>query len=368
MTTINPPRAAHQTERTRVLIVDDSAMIRSVLKRVLDQCPDVEVVGTAADGADALKQIERLRPHVVTLDLEMPVLDGLSVLKELRKASSRPKVIVLSALSERGASITLDALSLGAADYLLKPSASRSNDRSMESLKKELIARVLHFGVKRSAATSPSGLVPPSLAPLSPPTRVATRTGTATRRRAVVIAISTGGPNTLAAVIPQLPADLCVPVFIVQHMPPMFTAKLAQRLAGLSRVPVVEATDGQRVMPGTVYLAPGDYHMKVRCCAGAHSIALDQGPPENSCRPAADVLFRSAIDAYQGNVVAAVMTGMGHDGLKGAEMLKARGAYIIAQNEASSVVWGMPGSIVAAKLADTVLADAQIVPHILEHL
>jgi two-component system chemotaxis response regulator CheB len=353
----SPPRGAPAAgSRVKVLVVDDSALIRRILGQVLAGQPSIEVVGSAADGSAALAQIARLKPDVVTLDLEMPVLDGLEVLRRLRREHFQGKVIVLSALSERGATITMDALALGASDYLLKPAGSGGIEGTLDRLRTELVPKILHLRPREIQTPAAARAIRSTFAP---------RAGVA--RRAILIGVSTGGPNTLNEIIPQLPVPLSVPVLIVQHMPPMFTRMLAERLQTRTKLRVVEAKDGMRIEPGTIYIAPGDFHMRVSRRAG-DVIQLDQGPPEQSCRPSVDVLFRSAAEIWGGGLVAAVLTGMGQDGLRGAELLRAKGAFIIAQDEKTSVVWGMPGAITKAGLAHLVLPSWEIVPAIAEQI
>lgn len=334
-------------QKTRVLVIDDSALSRRMIVQILEQSPSVEVIGTAADGAAGLQQISRLRPDVVTLDLEMPVLDGLGVLRRLQKETWRPKIVVLSAYSERGAAVTMDALSLGATDYVLKPGAGRGGQSAMDVLKGELIPKLEALGRRVFRA----GFTPRVAAPVAPRAK--------SDLKAVVIGVSTGGPGALGQLIPRIPGTLPVPILVVQHMPAMFTKRLAERLDETSALKVCEAQEGQRVVPGTVYIAPGDHHMTVARAGGAH-IRLNQGPPEQSCRPAADVLFRSAAEVYGGHVMVLVLTGMGQDGLAGTEILRNLGAYVVAQNEETSVVWGMPGAVVQAGLAHAVLPLSEI--------
>jgi two-component system chemotaxis response regulator CheB len=284
-----------------------------------------------------------------------------------------------STLTERGASITIEALSLGADDYLTK-SSGQSGVNAMENLHGQLIPKVKQFfhretgpGANRPNARSMAARELTAVPPLARPT-AARPAGIAVPRtrqaspRAVAIGVSTGGPNALAEVIPMLPKDFPLPVFIVQHMPPMFTRLLAERLQSQSKVKVVEAQEGMRVTAGFVYIAPGDYHMVLAKTGGSVLIHLNQGPMENSCRPAVDVLFRSVGEVYGGATISAILTGMGQDGLRGVEQLRALGGYVIAQDEASSVVWGMPGFVARAGLADVVCDLKLVTPEIVRHL
>lgn len=345
------PRGA----RIRVLVVDDSVVIRRLVATVLEGDPQLEVVGTASNGAIALARVPQLSPDVITLDVEMPEMNGLEMLRELRKTYRDVRVIMFSTLTERGASATMEALSSGADDYVTKASNFGALDRSMEALRGELIPKIKQFFTIEGSEPPASRAQRP--APVTP-----LRTGT--RPQVVAIGVSTGGPTALGEILPQFPADFPLPILIVQHMPPVFTRLLAERLQAGSKLKIVEAAEGMWVEPGCVYIAPGDYHMRVQKAAGRTRIALDQGPQENSCRPAVDVMFRSVEEVYGGAVLAVILTGMGYDGLRGAEILRARDAYVIAQDEASSVVWGMPGAVVHAGLAGAILPLHEVVPEI----
>jgi len=351
-------------ERIRALVVDDSVIIRRLVTHALGEDPNVEVVGAAANGAIALKMIPLLRPHVVTLDIEMPEMDGLETLRHIRKSYPGLIVIMFSTLSERGAAITLEALTLGANDYVTKAANSGSLDQSMARLRGELVPKFKQFF---ALASDP----PPVMAPRVSSTPVPVRAFSTKPRiacHAVVIGVSTGGPPALAVLMPMLPADFRQPILIVQHMPPVFTRLLAERLQTLTKLRVREAAHGMVVEGGNVYIAPGDYHMKVARKGTGVIITLDQGEQENSCRPAVDVLFRSAADVYGGSAMAVILTGMGRDGLRGIERLRALGSYVVAQDEASSVVWGMPGAVVNAGFADSVVDLKCVVPEIQRHL
>lgn len=353
--------------RIRVLVVDDSVVIRRLVTHALEEEPTIEVVGTAANGAIGLARVEQLNPDVITLDIEMGEMDGLEMLRRLRQTypAKDVRVIMFSTLTERGASATIDALWLGADDYVSKASNEGSLDRSMASLRRDLIPKIKQFFVfEEELAHTP----PP--APVSvPKTTVAiprtTSSATHTGAEIVVIGVSTGGPNALATIMPQFPADFPLPILIVQHMPPLFTRLLAERLQTACKLKVEEAENGVAIEPGKVLIAPGNYHMRVRKTHLKATVSLDQEPPENSCRPAVDILFRSAEEAYGSSVISVILTGMGYDGLRGMEVLKAHGAYVIAQDEATSVVWGMPGAVVNARLADLVLPLQEIVPEII---
>lgn len=384
-------------KKLRVLVVDDSVVIRRMLCDVIATDPSLEVVGTAPNGAIAVTRVQQLNPDLVTLDVEMPEMDGLEALGVLRKQHPRLPIIMFSTLTERGATATIDALTRGASDYVTKPANVGSVTAACEAIRSELIPKIKALCGRRGAAPlsgvrtlpAPSGIrpLPPAqgarpatsgVRTLPPPSGVRTlppmsgvRTVAALPRgrvSAVVIGISTGGPNALAAMLPGLVADLPVPVLIVQHMPPAFTALLADRLAKVAQLPVREATGGERLGPRQVWVAPGGSHLVVAGGGIGTNLRLNQDPPENSCRPAADVLFRSAAAAFGGNVLGVVMTGMGADGQKGAEAIRAAGGSVIVQDEATSVVWGMPGSVVRAGAADQVLPLDQIAPEIVRRV
>ncbi|GAB3461720.1 chemotaxis response regulator protein-glutamate methylesterase [Kineococcus endophyticus] len=340
--------------RIRVLTVDDSVVVRRIVTDVLASDPAIEVVGTAPNGKIALDKIVQLKPDVVTLDIEMPVMDGLEAIKEIRKIDRKLPVIMFSTLTERGATATLEALSSGASDYVTKPANVGSVNESMESVRQQLIPKIKALVPGIAAAAAPVAAAP---APARPATPVTTRTRTSAAKapRALVIGSSTGGPEALSAVLAKLPAGLGVPVLVTQHMPPVFTRLYAQRLDKSSALRVVEATDGEPVVAGTVYVAPGDFHMEVVRRGPAMAIKLNQGPAENFCRPAVDVMVRSAVAAYGGELLAVILTGMGSDGKLGCKALAAAGGQVLAQDEATSVVWGMPGAVAREGVADEVL-------------
>ena len=353
-------------ERIRVLVVDDSVVIRRLVTHALEQDPALEVVGAASNGAIALQRIPQLNPDVLTLDIEMPEMDGLETLRRVRREYPQLRVIMFSTLTERGAEVTLEALTLGADDYVTKASNEGSLDRSMARLREELVPKIkqfFHVAAQGLAAVQPE----PGRVAAAPPVRLGVRVPLSARVRpkVVVIGVSTGGPTALGSILPELPAGFPLPVLVVQHMPPLFTRLLAERLHASCRLPVEEASQGAPVEAGKILIAPGDFHLKVASNAGGVRVCLDQAPPLNSCRPAVDALFTSIGDVYGGAVIAAVLTGMGQDGLRGAEILKAQGASVLAQDEASSVVWGMPGAVVNAGLADRVLPLDRVVPEIL---
>jgi len=327
----------------RVLVVDDSVVIRKLLSETLSRDPALEVVGVASDGRIALAKIPLLRPDLITLDIEMPVMNGLEALAALRKLYPKLPVIMFSTLTEHGAAATLDALSLGASDYATKPSNTGSIAVAVEAVNHELIPKIKALcgtaTLKIGPLTQPR-LVPKNLVRLK------------SRIEVVAIGTSTGGPNALAEVLPRIAKDFPVPIVLVQHMPPIFTRLLAERLTARSVIPVEEGSEGVTLSPGHAWIAPGNYHMRVVRAGVGRRLTLNQAPPENYCRPAVDVLFRSVAVAYGASVLAVVMTGMGSDGALGARDIRNAGGEIIIQDEASSVVWGMPGLVRASGLDD----------------
>jgi two-component system, chemotaxis family, protein-glutamate methylesterase/glutaminase len=330
----------------RVLIVDDSVVVRKLLGDALGTSSEVQVAGTASSGAIALAKIPQLNPDVITLDIEMPGLNGIETLVEIRKLYPRLPVIMFSTLTERGAEVTLEALSLGASDYMTKPTNSESLASAMEQVRQKLIEKIVGLGRREGVAA----------ASLSP----AKRRFIERQIEILAIGTSTGGPNALAAVIPQLPKDFPIPTVVVQHMPPLFTRLLADRLNTQSQLAVHEAESGRSVEPGQVWIARGDYHMTVKRKGAGVMLNLNQEAPENSCRPAVDVLFRSVAQAYGPNVLAVVMTGMGSDGARGAAHIRDAGGEILVQDEPTSVVWRMPGAVASAGLADKICPLAEI--------
>lgn len=344
--------------RIRVLIVDDAVVIRKIVSDVLAEDPEIEIVGTAANGRIALQKITQVNPDLLTLDVEMPEMDGLETLRHLRRTHPRLPVIMFSTLTARGASATIDALTLGASDYVTKPANVGSVGAAQQRVREELIPKI-------KALYSPAAAAPaPATAKATPVVRLAaSRPGSAVPE-VVAIGVSTGGPNALADIIPKLPADFPVPIVIVQHMPPMFTKFLADRLNAQSTLEVREAAGAEVLTPGTVLIAPGDHHMVLRRQGTRIVTVLNQDPPENSCRPAVDPLFRSVQAVYRQHVLAVVLTGMGQDGLHGCEAIKQGGGVVLAQDEATSVVWGMPGFVARAGLADRVLPLSQIAPEL----
>jgi two-component system chemotaxis response regulator CheB len=337
-------------EQIRVMVVDDSVVVRKIVTDVLSADPMITVVGTAPNGRLAVTKLEQLKPDLVTMDIEMPDMNGIEAVRAIRGKHSRVPIIMFSTLTERGASATLDALSAGANDYVTKPANVGSVGQSMESVRQQLVPKIKAL-TGRPMGTGPAA-APVAPVAVRPP---AARTRAPKEPAVLVIGSSTGGPDALTKVLPLLPASLPVPVLLVQHMPPVFTRQFAQRLDRLCPLTVVEAADGTPLAPGTVHIAPGDFHLTVGTSGAAKRTALNQAPPENFCRPAVDVLFRSAVAAYDGAVLGVVLTGMGSDGRIGAGQIRDAGGTVLAQDQATSVVWGMPGAVTQAGFADEVL-------------
>jgi two-component system chemotaxis response regulator CheB len=331
-----------------VLLVDDSMVVRRIMTNVLSADPDITVVGTAASGRSALEKVEQLAPDIMILDIEMPEMDGLETLRHLRRLHPRLPVIMFSTLTERAAAATLEALSLGARDYVTKPGGGAT----LETVRSQLLPRIKAL-VRRAPRT-------PETADAARPAVADGRPGRTGPHQLLALGASIGGPDAVAAIVRALPGDLPVPVAIVQHMPPIFTRLFAQRLDRASGLTVVEGQPGMGLEPGLVVVAPGDSHLLVADGRRGPVVATNQEPRQNGCRPAVDVLFRSAAAVFGDRVLACVLTGMGQDGLRGSERLRAAGAEIVVQDDATSVVWGMPGAVATAGLADRVLPLPQI--------
>ncbi len=377
VTTVPSGSAGVRSDTLRVMVVDDSAVIRGLISRWIEAEPDMAVAASIRTGLDAVNQIERVDPDVVVLDIEMPDMDGISALPLLLKKKPKLVVIMASTLTRRNAEVSFKALSLGASDYIPKPESTREAGAA-DSFKRDLIEKIRHLGARsRRPMTIPS----PSLAPGAtvahtplPRTTLGTmprlaqpklmlRPFTEAAPRALLIGSSTGGPQALMTLVASIgPVIELYPVLITQHMPPTFTTILAEHLTRSSGFPVHEAIDGETIKAGQIYLAPGGHHMRaVRAGAGA-VIALGDDPQINFCRPAVDPMFTSAIDVWQSGIVAVVLTGMGSDGMRSGKEIVAAGGNIIAQDESTSVVWGMPGSAANAGICAAVLPLDQIGP------
>ena len=387
---------------TRILIVDDSAVMRSLLRSVVMTEARLEVVGTASNGEAGLRAMESLHPDLVLLDVEMPVMDGLNTLRQMRARGVRVPVIMCSTLTQRGAQVTIEALATGAADYVAKPAGQPSREAAIAALAHDLVPKIVALtegrvqglssatgstgggifsGIAAGNGGSPRGASSSSL-PLGQATGVppfpsahSVYSGSVAGRaqpiasppRVVVIGVSTGGPAALDVVLPALPASFPLPVLVVQHMPELFTKLLAERLDSRCALHVREAVSGEAVQAGTIYIAKGNWHMEMLGHGQSHAptIRLTQEAPENHCRPAADVLFRTAVSAYGGGVLGVVLTGMGSDGLAGSKLIRGHHGSVLAQDQATSAVWGMPGAVSQAGLANRILPLAAIAPEIL---
>jgi two-component system chemotaxis response regulator CheB len=351
--------------RTRVMIVDDAVVVRGLFARWVEAEPDLEVVASLRTGRDAVNQVERVEPDVVVLDVDMPELDGIAALPLLLEKRRDLVVIMASTLTRRNAEISLRALSLGAADYIPKPASNREVTGSPE-FRRELIEKIRHLGLRgrrlrqgaQQRARGADVVVPLQFKPRpgQPAQPIELRAMPVTPPRVLVVGSSTGGPQALNAIVAQLGGVIDrAPVLITQHMPPTFTTIMAEHLARIANRPVREGQDGEEVNAGTIYLAPGGHHMSVKRRDGAAVIALDDGPLVNFCRPAVDPLFASAAEVWHNWVLGLVLTGMGSDGLRGSQAIVAAGGHIVAQDEASSVVWGMPGQVAHAGVCSAVL-------------
>jgi two-component system chemotaxis response regulator CheB len=350
------------------MVVDDSVVIRGMISRWIEAEPDMTVAASMRTGLDALNNFDRCEPDVVVLDIEMPDLDGISALPRLLAKKRDLIVIMASTLTRRNAEISFKALSLGASDYVPKPESTREMSAA-DTFKRDLLFKIRSFGARlRRTAPSPS-IVPAApdrarlAVPAAVPAPIVLRPFGTTAPRALLIGSSTGGPQALLTLVAEIGSIIDrVPVLITQHMPPTFTTILAEHLARTSGRPSHEAVDHEPVVPGRIYLAPGGLHMRlVRKGAGAE-IALDDGPQINFCKPAVDPMFTSAIDIWQSGILAVVLTGMGSDGMRGGKAIVDAGGSVIAQDEASSVVWGMPGAAAHAGICAAVLPLDQIGP------
>ena len=352
--------------KIRVLIVDDAVVMRRMITEVLERDPQLEVVGTAANGRIALQKIPQINPDLITLDVEMPEMDGIETLKEIRKIYPKLPVIMFSTLTARGASTTLDALTHGASDYVTKYSNIGSLTEGIERLETELVPKIKAH-CRSLRADAPPGDHTQFVSRLKPAV-LPPRTASRLHVEILAIGTSTGGPNALATLFKGFPKDFPIPIVIVQHMPPMFTAMLAERLHALGSVAFHEAKHGQQILPGHAYIAPGGKHMEVRREGAQLVTFLHEGPPENSCRPAVDVLFRSVASVYGMSSLGVVLTGMGQDGLRGCQLLRENQAQVVVQDESTSVVWGMPGCVAHAGLADSILPLEKIAGEIVRRV
>ena len=368
----------------KVLVIDDSAVARGLMTRWIEDDPDLQLVGSAVDGEQGLAKTGELKPDLIVLDVEMPKMDGLAALPLLLKASPGCKVVMASTLTRRGGEVTIRALSMGAADYAPKPQAGRL--AGAEEFRRDLLAKLKALAPRpippvptQRDVPAPSNapvartLTPPSApsAPAAPVRRAHAPVARAPLARGpgqrhlckpeiIAIGSSTGGPQALRDVVSVFPADIRAPIVIAQHMPALFTKILAEHLTKVCPLPCKEAEDGERLMGGHIYIAPGDFHLTVRRDAAGFYGVLDQTPPINFCRPAVDPLFQSVSEATGGKSLGIILTGMGHDGREGSRHLRNAGGTILAQDEATIVVWGMPGAVAEAGLADEILPLGKI--------
>lgn len=348
--------------RIRVLIVDDSVVVRLLLQQLIHEDPLLMVAGAESSGQSALNKLDALRPDVVILDVEMPGLNGVETVAAIRARAPRLPVIMFSSYTEDGAAVTIEALSRGASDFVMKPSQTASADAAATLVREQLLSKIkaLASTRHRPLAETPREADDSALSWITPPKRSVIEI--------VCLAASTGGPEALETVLTALPANFPVPIAIVQHMPPFFTKQLARRLSEKCSIRVREAQSGESLEPGTVLIAPGDFHLQVRRRDARCYAITSAGPPENSCRPAADVLFRSAAEEFGNQALAVVLTGMGQDGLKGCESLRNAGGRVVIQDEATSVIWGMAGSVSRAGLASKELPIDRIANDLLRRV
>ena len=345
-TAARPQPAPAQADVARVMICDDSAVIRGAIGRMLESDAGVRIVARVANGRQAVAEVERQQIDVVVLDIEMPEMDGMQALPLLLRADPGLRIIMASTLTTRGADVALRALRLGAADYIPKPSTAAIAD---DSFRRELVAKVKGLARLRRRAAAPSAAMP------AKPAVLTLRAASAQRPSLLAIGSSTGGPQALFALVQALGRAVPVPVVLTQHMPPAFTTLLAEHLGKLGGIACSEARDGEAIEPGRLYLAPGDRHLLIEGATGRLRARLSDAPAENFCRPSVDPMLRSAVAACGGRVLVVMLTGMGHDGLAGTREVVAAGGAAIAQDEATSVVWGMPGAIAQAGLCHKVL-------------
>ena len=406
-----PKKSVASPSKIRILIVDDSAVMRSLLRSVILLESELEVSATASDGASALRILDSSSagqlPHLILLDVEMPIMDGLTTLKHIKVNYPKIAVVMCSSLTHRGAQVTLEALASGAADYVAKPSGQTSRELAIQSLAHDLIPKILALttvahtaavsfaaakatanSVRRQTNLTCKAIEPrnsPQLNPASGRQSVPDphessgshspapfpsgqnphfQPPSYAKPAIVLIGVSTGGPEALDLLLSALPTAFPLPILIVQHMPALFTKLLADRLNQHCSLRVIEAADEEPILPGTVYLAKGDWHMELTATHPGVGIRLTQAPAENHCRPAVNVLLRSAVEVYGAKVLAVILTGMGSDGLAGCRLIHERGGTILAQDQLTSAIWGMPGAIVEAGIAHRVLPLNQIAPEI----
>ncbi|MBM3521645.1 MAG: chemotaxis response regulator protein-glutamate methylesterase [Alphaproteobacteria bacterium] len=350
------------------MLCDDSAVVRGLLARLLESDPTIEVVATAADGQAAIRALQRTPVDVLVLDIEMPVMDGLTALPKLLAVDADLKVIVASTLTKRNAQVSLQALASGAAEYIPKPTSSSELSGSTE-FKRQLLEKVRELGAARRSRAARPGASPRSapvpsipVAATRPAVAVALRRPSTRQPHILAIGSSTGGPQALVTMLSALPRSFTAPIVVTQHMPATFTAILAEHLGRATNRVAQEGIDGESLNPGRIYVAPGGQHMIVEKRSAETVIRLTQEPPENFCRPAVDPMFRSVAGVFGPSTLAVVLTGMGSDGARGGKVIADAGGTVIAQDEATSVVWGMPGATAQAGACCAVLPLADIAP------
>lgn len=353
----------------RILLCDDSAVLKKVVRIALEADPHLKVVEEAKDGQDAIDKLPAAKPDIIIMDVEMPVMDGIDAVREIRKRGIKIPIIMFSSLTSRGAEATLDAIAAGANDFATKPVGSGHFNEALEGVRRDLIPKVFQWGGRpktpanppnTGARTAPAAIKQAPAAPKASAPELAAPLPSDQSISAIGIGVSTGGPQALSAVVSDLPVDFPVPILIAQHMPPVFTGLLAERLSALKGHTVREAVDGEVVKPGEILIAPGDHHLLVRRDKTVIRAQLNQEPPENSCRPSVDPLFRSIADTFGNKAIGIVLTGMGNDGANGCQAMRQTGAKVIVQDEETSVIWGMPGNVARRGLADRVLPLNQI--------
>lgn len=351
----------------RMVVIDDSKAVRKIISAAVETDPDIQIVGEAGNGQEGYELVRQARPDVVSVDVEMPVMDGLECVSQIRQFDRAVPIIMFSAFTKAGSRAVMEALARGATDYQLKPTGVDGYTDAIARLRTELVPKIRALGRTASPAPAPSGAAPITpAAPASAGAQAAAapqRPARAKSRKsleAVVLASSTGGPSALEVLLSGIDRSFELPILIVQHIPPMFSAILAERLNSSCPLTVVEAENGMKVKPKTVYIAPGGLHMRVKRIDREITITTDDSAPVNSCRPAADVLFQSAAPVWHDAVLGVVLTGMGQDGLNGARDLVNEGADVVVQDEATSVVWGMPGFVHRAGLATETLPLPEI--------
>ncbi len=350
----------------RVMVVDDSIVIRGLIARTLERDPEIKIVASVGNGRMALNVLRRREIDVVVLDIEMPVMDGMTALPLLLRADPQLKIVMASTLTLRGAQISMEALAKGAADYVPKPTSSGAL-ATAHDFKRTLVEKVKALGAARHAAlarrpersTTPLAGAPK---PAAGPSPFQLRKPSLARPKVMAIGSSTGGPQALVKVFEYLKQSIRVPILVTQHMPATFTTILAQHIRRASGVECREGVDGEPLVDGRIYIAPGDFHMQVKLDGAQRKIALDKNPPINYCRPAVDPMLDSVAETFGRNALAIILTGMGHDGRKGCESITAAGGTSIAQDEETSVVWGMPSAAANAGVCSAVLPIDDIAP------